>query len=69
MKASEIREKKDCGCIRRANANRRRQRNSTKAQRIPWMSEEEIYREWKTMRDRDVGYSILAERRAGKDDC
>ena len=60
MKASEIRAKKNCGCVRRANGTRRNW-ISAKSKRIPWMSEEEIYREWKTMRDRDIGYSILAE--------
>lgn len=59
-----IRAKKDCGCRKRekcASATRLAKNRSQKRVRKPWMSEGEIYRAWLEMRDRALGYSILAQ--------
>ena len=60
--AATIRTKKDCGCSRRKNQYKDWKRKTlVKKTRIPWMSDSEIYAHWKGLRDRDLGYSILAE--------
>lgn len=61
--SSELRSKYGCGCtgqtknlkyVKSVAASK-----STKSE--PWMDEGEIYRSWKSMRDRTEGVSILAQ--------
>ena len=62
--AAELRSKYGCGCAADEPKNGRYISSMTSnkpAKPEPWMDEGEIYRSWKSMRDRTEGVAVLAQ--------
>lgn len=54
MSSPQIRYRRDCGC-------RQATYKHHKPKYTPWMSEEDIYQHWKSLLDKQEGYTILAQ--------
>lgn len=61
--SAEMRNRFGCGCTGQTKNLKyiKHMATSKPAKPEPWMDEGEIYRSWKTMRDRTEGVSILAQ--------